>query len=91
VTALPTTEGKPTVVPTLFNGYVSVAQLAVLVPAGEVRRGDIVINGNCVVEVHEDARTLGPLPGHGGLAVFIAGTMNLLRFPHEHLFVVRGQ
>lgn len=84
-------EGKARVgmiVPQDFNGYATVARETIRVPAEQVKVGDIIIDSVFINEVAE-VRDLGPVPGHGGRCIFLAGTYNRFRASHEIVTVIR--
>lgn len=80
-------------IPLASNGYAPVAQCATTIPASEVRVGDVLMLDRYVSRVTH-VQQLG-LTGRFGEtlpawhAMHILGDVNILRFPHELVSVIR--
>ena len=73
-------------IPLGFNGYVTVAQPAQRMPASEIRAGDVLLLDGYVSAV-QAVRTYHLAPNWPLL--HIAGDVNVARFPHELVSVIR--
>ncbi len=92
-TSAPTRFGSPTTaivreIPLDFNGYVTVAKPATRIPAIEVRPGDILILDSYVSRVNTVDR-IDVQPPYGAWACWIKGDINIIRFGHELVSVLR--
>lgn len=75
-------------VPLSSNGYAGVATPALRIPAREVKAGDILLLEDCVSLVHT-VDAIDIQPPYQSMAVWLRGDLNIIRFPHEMVSVLR--